>query len=267
MSAYVTSRDGTTIAYTRLGAGPLLVLVGGGLDDGAENAPLATELSRWFTVVNYARRGRGASGDTQPYAVDREIDDLAALLAPADGSALLFGASSGGALALTGAAAGLPVARVAVYEIPYLTDEPLRAAWLSYVEELRGLLALGRRGDAVAAFMRLAGAGDAEIAGARALPIWPSLEALAPTLAYDAACLGDGRVPASLLAGVGQPVLVATGAAADPHLAALGPSFFETAADELVAALPHAERAVVENSGHVADPTALAPLLHRFFTT
>ena len=248
MTGFVTSADGTAIAFTRVGSGPPVVLVGGGLDDGAENAALADALAPWFTVVNYARRGRGASGDTAPYAVDREVDDLAALLATVDGPAHLFGASSGGALALRAAAAGLPVGRIAVYEVPYLTDEPLRAAWLSYVDELGALLSGGRRGDAVAAFMRLAGAGDPEIAGARAAAVWPSLEALAPTLAYDAACLGDGRVPVAALAQVRQPVLVATGGSADPHLAGLGPSFFDTAADALAAALPRAERTVVPSA-------------------
>jgi pimeloyl-ACP methyl ester carboxylesterase len=264
MTGFVTSSDGTAIAFTRAGSGPPVVLVGGGLDDGAENAGLADALARWFTVINYARRGRGSSGDTAPYAVDREVDDLAALVATVDGPAHLFGASSGGALALRAAAAGLPVGRISVYEVPYLTDEPIRAAWLSYVDELGTLLAAGRRGDAVAAFMRLAGAGDAEIAGARAAPVWPSLETLAPTLAYDAACLGDGRVPAAALAEVRQPVLVATGAAADPHL---GRSFFDTAAEALVAALPHAEHAVVPRSGHVPEPAALAPLLRRFYAS
>ena len=267
MTEFVRSSDGTAIAFTRVGTGPPVVLVGGGLDDGAENVPLGRVLASWFTVVNYARRGRGASGDTAPYAVEREVEDLAALLAVCDGPAHLFGASSGGALALTAAAAGLPVARVAVYEVPYLTDEPLRGAWLSYVDDLSGLLAQGRRGDAVAAFMRLAGAGEDDIAGARAAPVWASLETLAPTLAYDAACLGDGRVPAASLAGVRQPVLVATGGSADPHLAALGPSFFDTAADALAAALPRAERVVVARSGHVPDPAALAPVLRAFYTS
>lgn len=267
MTGFVRSSDGTAIAFTRAGTGPPVVLVGGGLDDGAENAPLGRALASWFTVVNYARRGRGASGDTAPYAVEREVEDLAALVAVCPGPAHLFGASSGGALALTAAAAGLPVARVAVYEVPYLTDEPVRAAWLSYVDELTGLLAEGRRGDAVAAFMRLAGAGDDEIAGARAAPVWASLEALAPTLAYDAACLGDGRVPAASLADVRRPVLVATGGAVHSHLAALGPGFFDTAADALVAVLPHAERAVVARSGHVPDPAELAPVLRGFYTS
>ncbi|MEV4537199.1 alpha/beta hydrolase [Asanoa sp. NPDC049518] len=255
MTQFVTSTDGTAIAFTATGAGSPVVLVGGGLDDGAENAPLAEALAPWFTVVNYARRGRGASGDTAPYAVEREHDDLAALLALFDGPAHLFGASSGGALTLSAVAAGLPAARVAVYEVPYLVDEPLRAAWLSYVEEIAALLTADRHDDAIAAFMRLAGAGEAEIAGARAAPVWPSLVALAPMLAYDAACLGDGRVPRSL-ATVDQPVLVATGAQPAP--------FFATAADAMVAALPRARRTLVPRSGHVADPATLAPLLRDF---
>ncbi|MEV4617365.1 alpha/beta hydrolase [Asanoa sp. NPDC049573] len=252
-SFLVRSEDGTPIAFTRTGTGPPVVLVGGGLDDGAENAPLAAALSPWFTVVNYARRGRGASGDTKPYAVERELDDLAALLATVSGPAHLFGASSGGALALRAAAAGLPVARVAVYEVPYLVDPAVRAAWLSYVDELERLLSADRRGDAVAAFMRLAGSGEAEITAARAAPVWPALEALAPTLAYDAACLGDGRVPTTPLT---QPVLVATGAA-DP--------FFTPAADALTEALPSATRLVLNHPGHVPDPTLLAPLLRDFY--
>ena len=106
MAFRVTSNDGTTIAYDRKGSGPAVVLVGGALDDGAENASLVPALAEHFTVYNYARRGRGASGFTEPYAVEREIEDLDALIAEAGGSAHLFGASSGGALALEAAAAG-----------------------------------------------------------------------------------------------------------------------------------------------------------------
>src|SRR5687768_4739140 len=101
---FVTSSDGTRIAFKRLGQGPLVILVTGGLDDGSENAPLAAELASGFTVINYQRRGRGSSGDHQPYAVEREIEDIAALIG--DGTADLFGVSSGGALALEAAAAG-----------------------------------------------------------------------------------------------------------------------------------------------------------------
>jgi pimeloyl-ACP methyl ester carboxylesterase len=111
----VTSKDGTSIAYHRQGDGPAVIMVGGGLDDGSENAPLVPELARRFTVYNYARRGRGDSGDTRPYALEREIEDLQVLIAEAGGSAHLYGVSSGGALAMEAAAAGLAVDRLAVY--------------------------------------------------------------------------------------------------------------------------------------------------------
>jgi alpha-beta hydrolase superfamily lysophospholipase len=109
----VTSKDGTSIAYERNGRGPAVVLVCGGLDDGSENAQLAAELSKQFTVYNYARRGRGDSGDTLPYAVEREIEDIEVLIARAGGSARLFGVSSGGALVLEAAAAALAIDKIA----------------------------------------------------------------------------------------------------------------------------------------------------------
>jgi pimeloyl-ACP methyl ester carboxylesterase len=154
--AYLASADGTSIAYQRDGSGPAVILIGGGLDDGSENAPLARELAKHFTVYNFARRGRGESGDTRPYAVEREIDDVAAIIAEAGGSAHLFGVSSGGMFALVAAAAGLLVARLAVYEVPYDTaDDAVRRA-REYREDLDAALAEDRRADAVALFMRLA---------------------------------------------------------------------------------------------------------------
>jgi pimeloyl-ACP methyl ester carboxylesterase len=244
----VTSRDGTRIAYDRQGGGPALILVGGGLDDGAENAPLAAELARSFTVFNYARRGRGGSGDTQPYALEREIEDLEALVAEAGGSAHAYGVSSGGALALEAAAAGVALERLAVYEVPYSIEEDALRRWREYTERLPG----AGRDEAIELFMRLAGSSEEGIAAARTSPMWPA--ALAHTLAYDAACLGDGLPPARF-AKIGQPVLVATGGGAE---------FFELAGDALAATLPSAERTVIERQGHVADPTAVTPVLERF---
>src|SRR5919106_1051438 len=191
----VTSKDGTWIAYDRQGSGPAVILVTGGLDDGTENAPLASELAEHFTVYNYARRGRGDSGNTLPYALEREIEDIEALIAEAGVSAHLYGVSSGGALVLEAAAAGVPVDRLAVYEVPYDPAEDGQERHREYVERLEGFLAEGRRGDAAELFMRLAGASDEMVAGARSSPMWPGLEAIAPTLRYDAACMGDNRPP------------------------------------------------------------------------
>jgi pimeloyl-ACP methyl ester carboxylesterase len=261
----VTSKDGTAIAFDRHGSGPAVILVGGAFVDRSENAPLATELAKSFTVFNHDRRGRGDSGDTLPYAVEREFEDLDALITEAGGSPHLYGASSGGALALEAAAAGLPVDRIAVYEVPYnmADDGPQRQR--EYVDRLEAFLAEGRRGDAAELFMRIAGATEEMVAGAKGSPVWPSLEAIAPTLAYDAACMGNGQPPTDRLAKVRQPVLVATGGASPESFVAGGGDFFAQAADAIAAGLPHAERQTIEGQTHMVDPKALAPVLERFF--
>jgi pimeloyl-ACP methyl ester carboxylesterase len=262
----VTSKDGTSIAYHRQGDGPAVILVGGGLDDGSENAPLVPELARRFTVYNYARRGRGDSGDTRPYALEREIEDLQVLITEAGGLAHLYGVSSGGALAMEAAAAGLAVDRLAVYEVPYLVADDVARRWQRYIQELGVALAEDRRGDALELFMRLAGSSEEDIAGARSAPFWSSLETLAHTLAYDAACLGDGRPPTARLATITRPALVVTGGSPDPNMSAMPPDFFDQAADAIAASIPRAERLTLAGQGHVADPKVVVPVLERFFT-
>jgi pimeloyl-ACP methyl ester carboxylesterase len=252
----VTSKDGTSIAYDRQGSGPAVILVTGGLDDGAENTPLATELAARYTAYNYNRRGRGESGDAPPSAVEREIEDIEALIAEAGGSAHLYGVSSGGALVLEAAAAGLAVDRLAMYEVPYSIGEEAVQRWREYVERLEPALAEGRRGDALELFMRVAGSSDEDIAWAKSSPHWAGGEALAHTLAYEAVVLGDGKPPTNRLAKITQPALVATGG---------GNEFFEQAADAIAAGVPRAERRILEGQGHVVDPKALALVLDGFF--
>ena len=165
---HVNSADGTSIGYDRLSdTGPPVVLVGGGLDDGTENHPLGEYLADNFAVVNYRRRGRGDSGDTQPYALAREVEDLAAVIDAAGGRAHLFGASTGGALALEAAAAGLPVDRIAVHEVPYQVEDAMVAAWQAYRLELNAALDAGDRDEALTLFMRLAGSSEQDIAERR----------------------------------------------------------------------------------------------------
>jgi pimeloyl-ACP methyl ester carboxylesterase len=263
----VTSKDGTAIAFDRQGAGPAVILLGGGLDDGSENAPLVPVLADHFTVYNYARRGRGDSSDTQPYAVKREIEDLAALIADAGGSAHAYGVSSGGALALEAAAAGLPIDKLAVFEVPYIIGEDMSQRWRDYVDRLETALAQGRRGDAIELFMRLAGSSDDIIAGARSTPMWPALEALAHTLFYDAACIGAGEPPKARLATITQPTLVITGDPIPPDspMAGMPSDFFERAADAIAASVPNAERLTFEGQSHVPDPKVVSQALERFF--
>ncbi len=263
--AQVHSADGTAIGYDRLSdEGPALVLVGGGLDDGTENLPLGRQLADRCTVVNYRRRGRGDSDDVRPYAVEREVEDLAAVIDAAGGHAHLFGASTGGALALQAAAAGLPVDRIVVHEVPYQVDEPMIAAWRAYRLDLDAALDAGDRDEALRLFMRLAGSSEQDIADAETAPVWPVLRALAATLRYDAACLGDGPPPTDRLARVGQPVLLTTGLSLDVQMAGLPADFFGAAADAAAAALPDARRATLEVRGHVVDPAVLAPILTTF---
>jgi len=264
MTNHVTSKDGTPIAYACQGSGPAVILVGGGLDDGSENAPLATELARHFTVYNYARRSRGDSGDTLPYSVEREIEDIEALIAEAGGSAHLVGVSTGGALVLEAAAAGIASDKLAVYDVPYNMADDWPQRWREYTEELGQLLTEGRRGDALELFMRLAGSSEEDIVGAKNSPFWPGLEAVAHTLAYDAACLGNAQPPTTRLAKITRPTLVATGSARPPG-AASWVLALDRAADAIAARIPHAQRQALEGQTHVADPKALARVLERFF--
>lgn len=264
----VTSKDGTTIVYDRSGNGLAVILVGGATVTRQDQVPLATELAEHFAVYNYDRRGRGDSDDsdnTLPHALEREIEDIEALIAAAGGSAYLYGISSGGALVLEAAAAGVTASKIAVYEVPYDMLPGGDERYREYKESLTALLAEGRRGDAFALFMRFVGAPDEMIEGARDSPMWAGLEALAPTLAYDAACLGTGRPDAERLAKITQPTLIAVGGASADSFLGGGGNFFEAAADAVAESIPHARRESIEGQTHMIDPKALAPVLTRFF--
>ena len=193
----VTSKDGTTIAFDQSGKGPAIILVGGAFEQRAmdsETAQLAALplLAQHFTVFHYDRRGRGDSTDTQPYAVEREIEDIEALINGAGGSAFVFGISSGAALAMeTAIKLGDKIKKLAMYEAPYNDDDTARQAWMDYRKQLKELLAADRRGDAVALFMMLLGMPADQVPEMQQHPMWPTFEAVAPTLAYDAAVMGE----------------------------------------------------------------------------
>jgi pimeloyl-ACP methyl ester carboxylesterase len=253
----VTSRDGTTIAFDRLGDGPPVVLVSGGSTDRMANAGLAAELAAHHSVYNFDRRGRGDSGDTPPYAVEREIEDITAVIEAAGGSANLYGTSSGAALAMHAAAGGAPVTRLAMWEPPYNVngrpDLPDDTASV-----YRELVSSGRRGDAAEYFMaKVVGMPPEFVAGARQQPWWPQQEALAHTLAYDAEIMGDYTIPTELARLVPVPTLVVIGAASF--------GFFDETADALVELIPDARRYTLEGQEHNVDPAALGPALAEFF--
>lgn len=259
----VTSQDGTTIAYEQSGRGPVLIIVAGAIQYRAFDqglAQLAELLSPHFTVINYDRRGRGESTDTQPYAVTREIEDIEALIDKAGGSAYLYGISSGAVLAME-AAIALPnkVKKLAMYEAPCNDDEGARQAWRTYTQQLGAALAADRRGDAVALFMLLTGAPADQVEGMRQDPVWPIFEAVAPTLAYDhIAILGEeAAVPTQRAARVAVPTLVMDGEASYP--------FMHATAVALAEAIPHAQHRTLAGQTHEVASDALAPVLTAFF--
>jgi len=251
----VTSADGTTIAFDRLGAGPPVVLVCGGSTDRTSNAGLATELAPAFTVFNYDRRGRGDSSDTAPYAVEREIEDIRAVIEVAGGSACLYGTSSGAALALEATAAGVPVRKLALWEPPYILDPAARPP-TDQVEQYQRMIAEGRRGDAVEYFMsRVVGMPGSFVAWAKTQPFWAGQEKIAHTLAYDATVMGDYSLPASA-ASVTVPTLVLAGTASFP--------FMRETADALAARIPDGQARLLDGQDHNVAPAAIAPVLIEF---
>jgi pimeloyl-ACP methyl ester carboxylesterase len=255
---YTTSKDGTRIAYDRLGSGPAVVLVSGGSVDRSSNAGLAEQLSTGFTVYNYDRRGRGPSGDTQPYAVEREFEDIEAVIAAAGGDAFLYGSSSGAVLALLATAAGASVRKLALWEPPYIVDESRPRPDPNTAQIYRDLVAQDRRGDAVEYFMaKVVGMPAEFVANARTQPWWQWTESLAHTLAYDAEIMGDYTLPVGTIRNVAVPTLVLVGAASF--------DFFGPTAKAIVDALPNARVQSLEGQEHNVDPTVLGPALAAFF--
>ena len=255
----VRSKDGTPIAYTRSGSGPALILVDGALCSRAfgPSPKLAPLLAQHFTVFAYDRRGRGQSGDTQPYSPAREVEDIAALIQEAGGSACLLGLSSGGALALQAAAGDLGIDKVVAYEPPYVDDSGQRGGD-GYERQLTGLIANGNRGGAVKYFMKdMVGAPAPFVVLMRLMPwIWRKLEAVAHTLPYDAALMTDFRIPRARLASIGVPALVMNGAKTDPRL--------KEAARAIAAAIPGAQHVELSGQTHNVKPDVLTPAVVEF---
>jgi len=257
----VISADGTAIAFDRSGGGPGIILVHGALTDRAHPtlSGVAAALAPWFTVYNYDRRGRGDSGNAQPYAAEREIEDLAALVAEAGGSAMVFGGSSGAGLALEAAARNPAISRLAVWEPPYHVDDSAPGLPDDFEARLGALVTEGRRGDAVELFMVAAAETPAEaVAAMRRQPFWAEAEAAAHTLAHEAAVMGRGNaLPADRLAAITQPTLVLAGDR--------GPAWMINAGKAVAGTIPGAVYRVLEGQAHNVSPEALAPELLEFF--
>jgi pimeloyl-ACP methyl ester carboxylesterase len=260
----VRSKDGTRIAFDRLGSGPPVILAGGAFSHRRfpKLVELAELLADRFCVLNYDRRGRGESGDTAPYGVEREVEDLEALIDAAGGSAAFWGWSSGAVLGLRAAAAGARIERLALFEPPFAVDARRRVPPPDLATRLAALTAAGRRGRAARLFMTKAmGIPAPIVALMRFAPIWPSLVATAHTLPYDLAVMGDTMAGRPLdpeeWAGVTAPALVVAGEKSPEQL--------RQAARAIAKLLPNARHRVLLGQSHNPSMAALAPVLEQFF--
>ena len=260
---FATSADGTRIAFERAGTGPVLVLVDGAFcyREFGPSRDVAAALQDAFTVVIYDRRGRGESGDTLPYAPEREFEDLRAVIDAVGGDAFVMGQSSGAGLAYRAAAAGVPMRKVIGYEAPWVGLRKNRdGSEKPYHADLDRLIDAGQNGKAISYFM-------VDMIGApRVMPLmmrvmaakeWRKLLAVAPTLRYDAAVMGATfTVPTEELSRAGVPALALCGSKAAPEMRA--------AQEHVAAAIPGAEQAVLAGQTHQVAPAALRPQFLRF---
>jgi len=257
----VRSKDGTTIAFDRAGRGDPLILVGGAFSQRAfpPLADLVPALESHFTVYNYDRRGRGDSGDTPPYAVPREVEDLAAIIGAAGGSANVYGISSGAALALEAAASGLAIKRLALLEPPLAVADASRTPPQDLVPRVAEMVAAGRNGDAVVAFFREGIGLPAEtVAEMRQMPMWMAFELVAHTIVYDLSIVADEGLLHERAPRVSVPTLVIAGGESSAPM--------RDAARALADAMPDARLLMLEGQDHAADPAAVAPALIAFFS-
>ena len=258
----VHSKDGTAIAFDKLGSGEPVILVDGALCSRSFGPlpKLAPLLAPHFTVFHYDRRGRNESGDTPPYAVEREVEDLEALIAQAGGSACVFGISSGAALALAAAARGAKIKKLALYEPPFVAVSSARTVPSDSAAQLSRLIAAGRRGDAVKFFLvDMVGMPAIFAYIMRVLPVWPKLKAVAHTLPYDAAVLGDFSLPKERAASVAVPTLAIGGEKSPVELRSAVSAVAET--------VPRVKLRMLKGQTHNVSVKVLAPVLVEFFGT
>jgi pimeloyl-ACP methyl ester carboxylesterase len=266
MNSTVISADGTMIGYTRSGGGDPVVLVDGALNDRSfpgPNPKLAAVLASRFTVFTYDRRGRGESGDTLPYAVEREVEDLQAVIGAAGGTACVYGISSGGALALEAANRLTSISRLAVYELPFVTDDSRTPIPDNFAGQLAELAEAERRAEALRYFFTVGvGLPRIMVSLMRLMPAWSKLKALAHTLPYDAQLIAGAGAGQPLLAdrwnNVTAPTLVMAGSKS--------PAWIRNAMRALAEVLPDAELRTLERQTHIVKADAIAPVVTESFS-
>jgi pimeloyl-ACP methyl ester carboxylesterase len=253
-----TSKDGTRIAFEKTGSGPAVIVVSGALSHRNlyRDESLPAGLSKHFTVYLYDRRGRGESTDVQPYAVEREVEDLEALIKDAGGSAYLYGVSSGAALALQAAAKVGPakVEKLAIYEPPYGQE---KQEFARQKQRVNDLVRTGEPGEAAAFFMSAIGTPPDAMDAMKRSPEWEAIKKIDFTLAYDFAVLGDGEVPQDVVKAIRIPTLVMNG---EKSMDFMGPT-----ADRIAALVPQSQRKTLKGQTHQVEAEVMVPVLVEFF--
>jgi pimeloyl-ACP methyl ester carboxylesterase len=261
--AVVISKDGTRIGFDKEGQGPPLVLVDGAMcyRGSGPMKPLAALLSAHFTVYTYDRRGRGESGDTQPWSLEREVEDIAALVRDAGEPVYLYGISSGAVLALEAADRGVPIRKLALYEAPLMVDDSRPPLGEDFLPRMKRLIAQNRRGDAVKMFMKAVGVPAVGIFVMRLMPVWKKLTAIGHTLQYDLGMTTpyqQGRpLPAGVWSRATMPSLVMDGGKS--------PAWMRNAQAAIAGVLPHATARTLPGENHMVSAKAIAPALVEFF--
>jgi pimeloyl-ACP methyl ester carboxylesterase len=261
----VQSKDGTIIAYDRFGQGPALILVNGAIANRADAESVARQLSAHFTVYTYDRRGRGKSGDTRPYVVEREIEDLAALVDEAGGSAFVFGHSSGAVLSMEAAARNKGIKKLAIYEPPFLIDDSRPPVPDDISRQLSSQLSDGRRSDMLVTWMtKVVGIPDEFVTQMRQQPSWPDMEANVDTVIYDLAVMGENLKGKPLspelvrrLSSIQIPTLVMAGGAS--------PDWMRHGAQAAAQAISGAQYRVLDRQAHGVADNVLTPALVEFY--
>lgn len=259
---HVTSKDGTTIVYDRIGEGPALVIVGGLLDGRSQQAGLAQLLASHFTVYNFDRRGHGESGDNPPYAVEREVEDISAILDVAGGSAFVYGTSGCAVLTMEVAARGLSarMKKLALWEPPYIVDDSRPPAPQDYMQQMTQLWREGRRGDMIKFFFSKGVSMPADFVEMMPqFPGWASQEAHAHTLIYDGILMGNDdfmQLPKERLAKATPEALVIDGGTW---------AWMSHASDAVAATLPNARRYTIAGQPHNVADEAMTPVLIEYF--
>ena len=265
-STFVKSNDGTSIALTKIGSGPVLILIDGALchRNFGPNKALAELLKSKFTVITYDRRGRGESGDTQPYTIQKEIEDLDAIIQHVGHPVDVYGISSGAALALEAANAGLPINKVAVYEAPFIVDDTRKPVPNDYFDNLQSFDQRGQKGKVVSYFMQKGiGLPGFVVFMMKCMPVWKKMKGIAHTILYDTSILGDKLFGKPLSkrhwSGINSKVLVIAGSKS--------PLWTQNAMKQLSSVLSDAQHKSLKGQNHMVKPESLSPMLVNFFTS